>query len=922
MTLEELQVIITANIEQVAPAIRQAQSQFQSLGNAAATASQTAAQKAQTAAQQMQRAVQDANKQAQSAVEQTAKTEQEAQQAGVKAAQDAAKAKMQSIEEIEAIAQRASERAAGVGTTLPNADELLAAQHADAPTSSTMASSIVQNTAVDETPEVDTAPAQSALQRLLGLAQQVRQSVASMFASADTGAVDAASAENLLNSKLDITQQKIEMAVAQLVRLQAEYGRVMAESGADDPAAVKLQTQILNTRSQLVSLRTTANTVQTQIQEMSESEDEASSSTSHLGSSMGGASIQSSQLGNMISRIPAQLFRMIVVYQLAFRGLQSIASYTFSALETNNQFSNSLNNLKVQLLTAFYPIYQAALPAITALVQGLAQAMQYIAAFISGLFGTTYQQSEQGAAALNKNINAMKDAATTAKDQTQATKQQAAYEKEMQSYNDRLTHQQEEYARAVDNAEQRQEKLNAARDAAKSILGIDEINALKSDSSANETVQMPLSTVPLQAPTPPDTNYTMPAATGAGSALENANFGNIKSPIDPKILQQAEDVGKRVASVVKDIVGFIAQNKSWLVPALFGVAAAIAAIAIATGILELVAAPVILVIGIIAGVVVALIVLWNTNKQFRDTVIGIWNGVIQFFQQVGLDLVMFFLDAWSEILAVWNGVVGFFQSVWNGIVTVFTGTGNFFVSTFFNAWTGIRVVWSIVTGFFSSIWNGIVWIFSGAPGWFGGVFSGAWNAISGLWSGVSGWFRGVWNGISGVFGGAGGWFRGVFQDAYNGVTWIWNGITGFFGGIWGSVSGSVRNGINGVIWVLNDFIGAITYPFQIISNIPGFAWAAGIGNLHIPYLATGGITTGATMAMIGEAGQEAVLPLQNNTGWMDTLASRIISKIPSGGTGDTNLTLSVQVGNEVLATKVIKQINRQQKASGKTIIKV
>lgn len=52
-----------------------------------------------------------------------------------------------------------------------------------------------------------------------------------------------------------------------------------------------------------------------------------------------------------------------------------------------------------------------------------------------------------------------------------------------------------------------------------------------------------------------------------------------------------------------------------------------------------------------------------------------------------------------------------------------------------------------------------------------------------------------------------------------------------------------------------------------------------VSDIKIPKLARGGITKQSTLAMIGEAGNEAVLPLQNNTSWMDDLASKIASKL-------------------------------------------
>ena len=45
----------------------------------------------------------------------------------------------------------------------------------------------------------------------------------------------------------------------------------------------------------------------------------------------------------------------------------------------------------------------------------------------------------------------------------------------------------------------------------------------------------------------------------------------------------------------------------------------------------------------------------------------------------------------------------------------------------------------------------------------------------------------------------------------------------------------------------------------------------------------GGIVDKATFALIGEAGKEAVMPLENNTGWIDQLAGDILDRMNRGG---------------------------------------
>ena len=89
--------------------------------------------------------------------------------------------------------------------------------------------------------------------------------------------------------------------------------------------------------------------------------------------------------------------------------------------------------------------------------------------------------------------------------------------------------------------------------------------------------------------------------------------------------------------------------------------------------------------------------------------------------------------------------------------------------------------------------------------------------------------------------------------------------------------------VNGVITMLETMINRIVDGINSIGiDIP--EWVPEIGGRgfhpHIPHaslprLATGGIVDRPTTALIGEAGREAVIPLENNTEWMDMLADKI-----------------------------------------------
>ncbi|WP_373751230.1 peptidoglycan DD-metalloendopeptidase family protein [Jeotgalibaca porci] len=119
--------------------------------------------------------------------------------------------------------------------------------------------------------------------------------------------------------------------------------------------------------------------------------------------------------GKTISRLATRIF----VYGLLYRGVVALSKGLLSSLKTNEQFASSLNQIKVNLLTAFYPIYQAVLPAINALMNALARLSGYMASFVANLFGTTYSAAKKGAQGLYENVKALDETgngATKAKD--------------------------------------------------------------------------------------------------------------------------------------------------------------------------------------------------------------------------------------------------------------------------------------------------------------------------------------------------------------------------------------------------------------------------------------------------------------------------------------------------------------------------
>ena len=114
-------------------------------------------------------------------------------------------------------------------------------------------------------------------------------------------------------------------------------------------------------------------------------------------------------------------------------------------------------------------------------------------------------------------------------------------------------------------------------------------------------------------------------------------------------------------------------------------------------------------------------------------------------------------------------------------------------------------------------------------------------------------------------------------------------VSDIFEGIWSTIKGVINSIIGGIESMANSVIKGINTMIKALNNLSFEVpdWVPGIGGetfgfniptlgtISIPRLAHGGIVDQATVAMIGEAGQEAVVPLENNVGWMDKIAARI-----------------------------------------------
>lgn len=129
-----------------------------------------------------------------------------------------------------------------------------------------------------------------------------------------------------------------------------------------------------------------------------------------------------------------------------------------------------------------------------------------------------------------------------------------------------------------------------------------------------------------------------------------------------------------------------------------------------------------------------------------------------------------------------------------------------------------------------------------------------------------------------------------------------------------SVSTTIKNIVKGIVETLNKFIRAI-------NKLPG----VDVAEIPVPKFARGAVVDSPTLGVFGEDGKEAVMPLENNTGWISELASKIA--VIMGGTttqtdGAKTVVIPVYIGTKHITDVVVEDINRTTESTGKCPIKV
>ena len=277
--------------------------------------------------------------------------------------------------------------------------------------------------------------------------------------------------------------------------------------------------------------------------------------------------------------------------------------------------------------------------------------------------------------------------------------------------------------------------------------------------------------------------------------------------------------------------------------------------------------PIFLIIAAITALVAAFIYLWNTNEDFRQFWIDLWENVKQVAITVWNAIKAFFQAVWDAIKVIFETVFGVIKTlvttyfnlyktiietvfnviktvittIWEAIKGVFTTVFNVIktiVTTYFNIYkTIIQTVLTVIQTVITTIWNTIKTVITTVMNAIKTIFTTVWNAIKTI-------IQAVVSGIKGLI-------TGDFTAVKNSITTIMNTIKSTISTIWNTIKSTVST-------VLNAIKGAVTSVFNgIVNAVKGAmtnvlnAVKNGFSNVksHITGLASQAFTWGKDLVM-------------------------------------------------------------------------
>ena len=371
------------------------------------------------------------------------------------------------------------------------------------------------------------------------------------------------------------------------------------------------------------------------------------------------------------------------------------------------------------------------------------------------------------------------------------------------------------------------------------------------------------------------------------------------------------------------------------------------------GAIAVLTSPITLVIAAIAALIAIGVLLyqnWDTVVEFAKTA---WQGLCDFISGICQAIGEFFSGLWTKLQEIFEPIGQWFsekfQQAWDAIVNIFSGIGEWFSGVFQGAWDAIVNIFTPIGSWFGERWADVTNALANIGAWFTDMFQKAWTGLTNIFSKLGSWFGERWADVTNALAEVGSWFGEKFQSGRDKVNSAFEKIGSWFGDRWNDIQSALKEIPN---WFKNLFNDAMENAKSIVKSgidklrsffnfdwslprikLPHFNISGSfslmpprIPSFSVDWYARGGVFNSPSIIGVGEAGQEAVMPLERNTGWISTLAQKVAERMPTNNV-PTGYSLPagdivIQIGGHEFGRVAIQEINREQERAGQVLLNI
>ena len=349
------------------------------------------------------------------------------------------------------------------------------------------------------------------------------------------------------------------------------------------------------------------------------------------------------------------------------------------------------------------------------------------------------------------------------------------------------------------------------------------------------------------------------------------------------------------------------------------------------GAIAVLTSPITLVIAAIAALIAIGVLLyqnWDTVVEFAKTA---WQGLCDF------------------ISGICQSIGEFFSGLWTKLQEIFEPIGQWFSEKFQEGWDGIVNIFSNLGSWFGERWNDVTNALAEANTWLGEKFQSGRDKVNSAFEKVGSWFGDRWSDIKGGVQEADTWFGEKFESAKEKAQNPFQSIGSWFSERWNDIQSALKEIPNWFKNLFNDAMdnakSAVQSGVDALKSIFDFEWH--LPKLELPHIhitggfslnppsfpsfdvswyARGGVFNSPSIIGVGEAGQEAVMPLERNTGWISILAQKLAERMPANNV-PTGYSLPagdivIQIAGHEFGRVAIQEINKEHERAGQTLLKI